>query len=90
MRILYFASAGLKMQTSRPGKKATNVTVDADLLREAKALDINLSQVLERGLADVVRQARERRWLAENEAAIEEYNLRIARDGLWSDGFRRF
>src|SRR5690606_31939253 len=49
-------------------KRPTNVTVNSDLLRHARALDINLSQTLESALvAEVMRRARER-WLTENRA----------------------
>lgn len=71
-------------------KQPANVTVNADLLREAKALNINLSQVLERSLADLVSKARRDRWLEENGQAVDDYNRHIERDGVWSDRFRRF
>ena len=80
----------LKNNTNRVGKKAANVTVNADLLREAKALNINLSQVLERSLAEVVQQTRRQHWLDENRQALDDYNRHIERDGVWSNGLRRF
>ena len=71
-------------------KRPTNVSIDADLLRHAKELGVNLSKVLEEQLALRVREARQRRWLAENQAAVEAYNDRIDREGAFSDGLRRF
>jgi antitoxin CcdA len=71
-------------------KKAANLSIRADLLEEARAYKINLSQTLETALADIVKKEKGRRWLEENRAAIEAYNREIAEHGLWSDGLRLF
>ncbi|MBL0040528.1 MAG: type II toxin-antitoxin system CcdA family antitoxin [Xanthomonadales bacterium] len=71
-------------------KKPTNLSLQADLLAEAKALDLNLSAELNKALAEIVKRKRAERWLAENREAIEAYNRHIERDGLWSDGLRTF
>lgn len=41
-------------------KKPTIVSINSDLLRQAKALHINLSSTLEERLAEMVREARQR------------------------------
>jgi antitoxin CcdA len=71
-------------------KKATNLSINADLLRQARELNINLSQTLEQSLSEVVRDAKKQKWLAENHDAIEAYNQRIEANGVFSDGLRRF
>lgn len=71
-------------------KRATNLSVNEDLLRQARELDINLSQALEQHLAEVVAQRRREQWLAENRSAIEQYNERVGRGGVFSDRIRRF
>ena len=71
-------------------KKAANLTVRADLLEEARAYKINLSQTLEAALAVELKKRRETAWLEENKAAIEAYNREIAEHGLYSDRFRQF
>ncbi|OHC65220.1 MAG: acetoacetyl-CoA synthase [Rhodocyclales bacterium RIFCSPLOWO2_02_FULL_63_24] len=71
-------------------KKAANLTVRADLLEEARARKINLSQTLEIALAAELKRQREAEWLEQNKAAIDAYNRHIERDGLWSDGLRLF
>jgi len=71
-------------------KKAVNLRVNGDLLRQAKALNINLSKALEQQLAELARVARARQWLAENKSAIDDYNARIEKQGVFSDGLRRF
>lgn len=71
-------------------KKATNLSINSDLLRQAKELNINLSQTVEDYLSELVREAKRKQWLAENAEAIAAYNARIERDGVFSDGLRRF
>lgn len=71
-------------------KKATNLSIRADLLAEAKLMNVNLSAEFEKALTEVVRRKREEQWLAENREAIAAYNRHIERDGLWSDGLRMF
>lgn len=71
-------------------KKPTNVTVNTDLLKKAKALKINLSQALESRLEEIVRAAKQEQWLKENKKAIEAYNRRIEKTGSFGDKMRRF
>ncbi len=71
-------------------KKSANLSINADLLQQAKQLNINLSQTLEMHLAEIVRQAQREQWLAENKGALDEYNRRIEARGAFSDGLRRF
>jgi antitoxin CcdA len=71
-------------------KKSANLSINAELLLQAKQLNINLSQTLERHLAEIVRQAKREQWLAENKGALDEYNRRIESRGTFSDGLRRF
>jgi antitoxin CcdA len=71
-------------------KRPTNLSINADLLEKAKKLGVNLSQTLEDRLADLVREAEARDWLKKNQRAIDAYNERVERDGVWSDGLRGF
>jgi antitoxin CcdA len=71
-------------------KKACNVSVNEDLLRQAKELGINLSQTLEGELEKRVRNARAKAWQEENRDAIDAYNRYVAEHGVWSDGLRTF
>ncbi|MGB8517394.1 MAG: type II toxin-antitoxin system CcdA family antitoxin [Gallionella sp.] len=72
------------------GRKSVNLTINKELLQQAKALNINLSQTLERHLVVVVQQIKREQWLAENQAALDEYNRRVEMRGVFSDGLRRF
>ena len=71
-------------------RRPINVTLPVALVAEAKALDINVSQACESGLARSVAEARKARWLEENKDAIEAYNEMVERDGLPLDEFRQF
>jgi len=71
-------------------RRAANVTLPEGLVREAKALGINLSQACERGLAAEVARARARAWQAENRAAMEAWNDHVERNGLPLAEYRQF
>jgi antitoxin CcdA len=71
-------------------KKAANLSVRADLLEEARAYKINLSQTLEAALLVELKREKERRWLEENRDAIDAYNRHVEAHGLFSDRFRTF
>lgn len=71
-------------------KRATNVSVNADLLAQARKCGVNLSQALEDALKARLIEERRRNWLENNREAIEEYNRHFEKYGLWSDGIRTF
>lgn len=71
-------------------KKAANLTVRTDLLEEARAYKINLSQTLEAALAVELKKRREAAWLEQNKDAIAAYNRHVEKHGLFSDRFRSF
>ncbi len=71
-------------------KKAANLSINTDLLNQAKALQINLSSTLERALVEVIRDKQRQQWLQENRQSIEDYNQRIEAEGCFSDSFRSF
>jgi antitoxin CcdA len=71
-------------------KKATNLSVNSDLLRQAKEYGINLSATFEKSLEEMVRKEKEKRWLEENKEAIEAYNERIKKHGTFGQRMGRF
>ncbi len=75
---------------ARRRKKATNLSVDEGLLEHARRLKLNLSQVLEAGLADAIRRQEGEAWLKKNRAALEAYNDHVEKHGVFSDGLRSF
>ncbi|MBC7833154.1 MAG: type II toxin-antitoxin system CcdA family antitoxin [Hyphomicrobium sp.] len=64
-------------------KKAVNLTIDAELLAEARAAGTNLSNVLETALKEQLKQQRWQKWREDNSAAIEASNAQLERDGPW-------
>lgn len=78
------------LPTAAAPRRATNVTLPESLLREARAMGINLSQACERGLAHEVAEGRRQQWLEENRAAMEDWNKHVAEHGLPLAGYRQF
>jgi antitoxin CcdA len=74
----------------RAKRRATNVTIAADVLAEARKLCVNLSEASERGLREAIAEERARRWLTENREAIESSNAYVAANGLPLAKLRRF
>ena len=71
-------------------KKATNVTINSDLLQKAKAYKINISKNFEAYLAQVVKKQAKQQWLEENREAIEQQNQRMEKYGSFAESVRRF
>lgn len=71
-------------------KKATNISINSDLIQKAKSYKINLSKTLESELDRLIRNRAEEEWLEETQEAVEEYNRHIAARGAFGDRLRRF
>jgi antitoxin CcdA len=74
----------------RVRKAPTNLSLRIDLVERAKALDLNLSEVVETALEQAIVAAEQARWLAENKDAIDYYNKFIEKHGLFGEEFRDF
>ena len=74
---------------STAAKKPVNLSVNSDLLRQAKELKVNVSQVLEAALASQVKRLREAQWLEDNKEAIDAYNRHVEENGLPFDSLRQ-
>ena len=71
-------------------KKATNLSLNSDLLKRSKALDINLSATLEQALKEKLAKSEAKKWLEENKNAIKAYNEFIDENGCFGDEYRTF
>lgn len=71
-------------------RRPTNVSLAADLIAEARSLDINISQACEKGLAAEVKKAREDKWIEENWEAIQSSNAYVEKHGLPLAKYRMF
>lgn len=81
----------MRMNMHKPVRRTpTNVSLDPQLVSEARELGVNLSRACEAGLAAELKSAREARWIEENREAIEASNRWVADNGLPLAEFRRF
>lgn len=78
------------MLTKSPARKSVNLSLNKELLAEARTLDINMSRAAEEGLAEAIRQRRTQLWLEENRDAIEENNRYFEEHGLPFAEYRGF
>ena len=69
-------------------KKPTNVSINSELLADARELGLNLSAELEERLTETVRQRRAEQWKRDNRAAIEAYNKFVEENGVFGAEFR--
>lgn len=60
------------------------------LLREARQLNINLSQACERGLSAAVLEMKAAQWRQENQAAMDAWNAHVEEKGLPLAEYRQF
>lgn len=71
-------------------KKATNLSINSDLLKKAKELHINISSSLEKTLLELIKEQETKNWEAKNKTSINSYNERVAKNGTFSDEMRSF
>lgn len=69
-------------------KKATNLSLNSDLLLKTRALNINLSATLEQALQDKLKAVEADKWQKDNVQAIAAYNQFIEENGCFSDDYR--
>lgn len=71
-------------------RRSTNLTARTELVRAAKELGLNLSEVFETAVIEAIERKRAEVWLGENAEAIASYNEKVERQGVFSDGWRKF
>ena len=71
-------------------KKATNLSINSDLLNKSKALKINLSATLEQALKTKLAANEAENWAKSNQRAIKVYNNFVEENGCFADEFREF
>jgi len=69
-------------------KKATNLSINSDLLSKSRELNINLSATLEHALKAELAKTEADRWKAENKVAIQSYNEFVDKHGCLGDEYR--
>jgi antitoxin CcdA len=86
---LLLRDSGTVREPATP-RKSVNLTCSEKLLAEAKELGIPLSATFEAALAEIIAEHKRQQWLEENKEAIAAYNERVRKQGVFSDGLRRF
>ncbi len=76
--------------TAHPTRQPTNATLPVDLLTEARALGLNISQACEQGLKAEIARSRAARCCEENREAIAFSSEYVERHGLPLSEFRPF
>lgn len=71
-------------------KKPANLSLNQELLAEARRLKINLSATLEKALTAEIKARQEQEWLEKNSESLEACNDFSDKHGLFSDSFRGF
>ena len=71
-------------------KKATNLSVNSDLLNKAKKMNINLSATFENALTELIKEKQKEQWLQVNKASIKAYNEHVDKNGVFSKNVRSF
>jgi len=71
-------------------KKATNLSLNSDLLKRTRALNINLSATLEQALKDKLKSIEANKWVEENKNAVQAYNDFVDDNGCFGDEFKDF
>jgi antitoxin CcdA len=77
-------------KTNKSTKRATNLTLDAQAIQDAKELGINISSACEKGLVAEIAKARGEKWLRDNREAIASSNAYVEKYGLPLAKYRMF
>jgi antitoxin CcdA len=59
-------------------RRPVSLTIRADIMEEAKALDLNASRAAETGIAAAVTAAKQEQWLQAGRKALDAHNARVA------------
>ena len=74
--------ASMLQSTPKTRRTSVNTSIDSQLIKDAKALGINISRAAEAGIAKAIAAEKTRRWQEENKEAIESSNEYVRRNGL--------
>ena len=71
-------------------KKPANLSVNSDLLKKSKAMNINLSATLEQALQVKLAKLNGDKWATENRQAIISYNDFVEEHGCIGEEYKEF
>jgi antitoxin CcdA len=90
MRIQFRGLLVRHLYNTKASKQSANLSVNPDLLSQAKVHGINLPLTLEVALVEAISEHRRRLWLEDNREAIDSYNEHVEKNGVFWDGLRGF
>ncbi len=79
-----------QLEPARTLKRATNLSIDSELLSEARRHKINISRAAESGIAQAVAAARSALWKEDNRSAMQSSNAYVEANGLPLERYRQF
>ena len=71
-------------------KQATNLSINSDLLKRARNMNVNLSATLEKALEAKLAESEAEKWQRDNSNAIKAYNHAVAEHGCFGEEYRTF
>ena len=71
-------------------RRATSLTMDRQLLDDARGMGVNISRAAEAGLTAALKTARAEAWKRENADAIAYWNTYVEENGLPLADLRQF
>ncbi|MBL0112526.1 MAG: type II toxin-antitoxin system CcdA family antitoxin [Saprospiraceae bacterium] len=71
------------MSKNKAPDQAINFSLKAEVINQANALKLDISNVVEDSLKQAIVRAKEEEWLKLNRRSIKAYNERIERIGLY-------
>lgn len=71
-------------------RQPANLSIDSNLMREAKGLDVNVSRAAEAGIAEAVAAEKTRLWKLENRATMDAWNEYVEKHGIPQEDSRQF
>ncbi|WP_371931894.1 type II toxin-antitoxin system CcdA family antitoxin [Halomonas sp. MMSF_3323] len=71
-------------------KQATNLSINSDLLKRARSMNVDLSATLEKALEAKLAESEAEQWQRDNSNAIKAYNDAIAEHGCFAEEYRTF
>ncbi|TPJ18582.1 post-segregation antitoxin CcdA [Mesorhizobium sp. B2-7-3] len=71
-------------------RQPATLSIDSNLMREAKGLNVNVSRAAEAGIAEAVAAEKARLWKLENRTTMDTWNDYIDKNGIPLEQYRQF
>jgi antitoxin CcdA len=71
-------------------RRATNLSIDSEVLEKARAMNINISRAAEDGVRRAISREEAKRWAEENADVIRSSNEYVEKHGLPLEKYRVF